>query len=59
MKCSANLCGRRQYCEFGAHCKKVHQKIQENLKKTQPQPSYIDVEIFKSKGAGANCTRRD
>ena len=52
-------CQKRGYCEYGAYCEKVHPKIRENLKNTKTQPSYIDVEIFKSRGAGRNCTERD
>lgn len=56
-------CKKRGYCEFAPYCEKVYHRIREDIAKKQAethnQPAYIEVEIFKSKGAGRNCTLSD
>lgn len=52
---NGGLCKRKNLCSMAAYCVRVHPKIQEELKEKN-KPTAIDIEKFKAKGRGANCT---
>lgn len=56
MQNNRNLCPRETYCEYGAYCERVNQKIRAELRKTS-SVSAIDIEIFKTNGSGINCQK--
>ena len=52
---NGGLCKMKDYCSMAAYCKRVHPEIQKQLK-DRNKITAIDIEIFKSKGSGINCT---